>query len=160
VLVHALDERDPPKQVAAWSWRRELCRTGRGRISFQVLQECYVRLLGIWPDRRAEAQAAVRDLLACKPAAVNVAIVELSWKLQHRYQLSFCNALLLSAAKATGSGYLLLEDLQSGQELPGVKVLNPSLTEALRSADGDSRVASDVCAKLRVPQMPSGATTP
>jgi hypothetical protein len=30
----------------------------------------------------------------------------------------------------------------------------------LRSADGDSRVASDVCAKLKVPQMPSGATTP
>ncbi len=69
VLVYALDERDPRKQVAAWSWRQELWRSGRGRISFQVLQECYVQLLRIWPDRRTEAQAEVRDLLAWKPVA-------------------------------------------------------------------------------------------
>ncbi len=129
VLVYALDERDPRKQVAAWSWRQELWRSGRGRISFQVLQECYVQLLRIWPDRRTEAQAEVRDLLAWKPVAVDVAILELSWKLQHRYQLSFWDALIVSAAKATGSGYLLTEDLQAGQELDGVKVLNPFLTE-------------------------------
>src|SRR6266849_3203960 len=106
VLVYALDERDPRKQVAAWSWRQELWRSGRGRISFQVLQECYVQLLRIWPDRRTEAQAEVRDLLAWKPVAVDVAILELSWKLQHRYQRSFWDALIVSAAKATGSGYL------------------------------------------------------
>jgi predicted nucleic acid-binding protein len=64
---------------------------------------------------------------AWKPVAV--AIPELSWKLQHRYQLSFWDALIVSAAKATGSGYLLTEDLQAGQELQGVKVLNPFLTE-------------------------------
>jgi predicted nucleic acid-binding protein len=75
VLVNALDERDPRKQVAAWSWRQELCRTGRGRISFQVLQECYVQLLRIWPDRRTEARAEVRDPLAWKPVAVDVAIL-------------------------------------------------------------------------------------
>ncbi len=129
VLVYALDERDPRKQVAAWSWRQELWRSGRGRISFQVLQECYVQLLRIWPDRRTEAQAEVRDLLAWKPVAVDVAILELSWKLQHRYQLAFWDALIVSAAKATGSGYLLTEDLQAGQELDGVKVLHPFLTE-------------------------------
>jgi predicted nucleic acid-binding protein len=61
--------------------------------------------------------------------AVEVAILELSWKLQHRYPLWFCDALIVSAAKATGSGYLLTEDLQAGQELHGGKVLNPFLTE-------------------------------
>jgi predicted nucleic acid-binding protein len=48
----------------------------------------------------------VRDLLARKPLAVDVAILERSWKLQRRYQLSFWDALMVSAAKATGSGYL------------------------------------------------------
>jgi hypothetical protein len=43
--------------------------------------------LRIWPDRSTEARAEVRDLLVWKP--VDVAILELSWKLQHRYQLSF-----------------------------------------------------------------------
>jgi predicted nucleic acid-binding protein len=60
---------------------------------------------------------------------VDVAILEQSWKLQHRCQLSFWDALMVSAAKATGSGYLLTEDVQAGQELHGVKVLNPFLTE-------------------------------
>ena len=106
VLVYALDVRDPRKQVAAWSRRQELCRTGRGRISYQVLQECYAQLLRIWPDRRTEARAEVRGLLAWKPVAVDVAILERSWKLQQRYQLSFWDALMVSAAKATGSGYL------------------------------------------------------
>jgi predicted nucleic acid-binding protein len=92
VLVYALDERDPRKQVAAWCWRQELCRTGRGRISFQVPQEWYAQLLRIWPDRRTEAQAEVRDRLAWKPVAADVAILERSWKLQHRYQLSFRGA--------------------------------------------------------------------
>jgi len=44
VLVNALDERDPRKQVAAWSWRQELCRTGRGRISFQVASDVCAKL--------------------------------------------------------------------------------------------------------------------
>jgi predicted nucleic acid-binding protein len=128
-LVYALDERDPQKQVAAWSWREELWRSGRGQISFQVLQERYVQLLRIWPDRRTEARAEVCDLLAWKPVAVDVTILQLSWKLQDHYQLSFWDALIVSAAKATGCGYLLTEDLQAGQELDGVKVLNPFLTE-------------------------------
>jgi predicted nucleic acid-binding protein len=55
--------------------------------------------------------------------------LERSWKLQHRYQLSFWDALMVSAAKATGSGYLLTGDVQAGQELQGVKVLNRFLTE-------------------------------
>jgi len=50
--------------------------------------------------------AEVRGLLAWKPGAVDVAILERSCKLQQRYQLSFWDALMVSAAKATGSGYL------------------------------------------------------
>jgi predicted nucleic acid-binding protein len=118
-------------QVAAWSWRQELWRSGRGRISFQVLQECYVQLLRIWPDRRTEAQAEVRDLLAWKPVAVDLAILELSWELRAAAPLP---TLVLGRAdcvssESDGSGYLLTEDLQAGQELDGVKVLNPFLTE-------------------------------
>jgi predicted nucleic acid-binding protein len=111
---------------------RERITRGELRKSDQaseVLRECYVQLLRIWPERRAEAQAEVRDLLASKPVALHVAILELSWKLEHRYQLSFWDALKVAAAKATGPGYLLPEDLPAGLEFDGVKVLNPFLTE-------------------------------
>jgi predicted nucleic acid-binding protein len=83
--------------------------------------------LRIWPDQSAEARAEVQDLLAWKPE--DLAILELSWKLQHRYQLSFWDALIVWSSESDGSGYLLTEDLQAGQELHGVKVFNPFLTE-------------------------------
>jgi PIN domain-containing protein len=76
VLIYALDERDAVKQTAAITWRKELWRTGRERVSFQVWQECYAQLLRIWPHKREEARAEVRDLLAWKPLTIDLAILE------------------------------------------------------------------------------------
>lgn len=129
VLLYALDELDPLKQTAAKRWRDELWKTGQGRVSFQVLQECYAQLLRMWPHKRPEAQAEVRDLLAWNPVAVDAAILERSWRLQEEYQLSFWDALIVSAAKAASCAYLLTEDLQAGQRLDGVVVVNPFTVE-------------------------------
>jgi predicted nucleic acid-binding protein len=38
VLIHALDEAEPKKLQAARTWRAELWKSRRGRISYQVLQ--------------------------------------------------------------------------------------------------------------------------
>src|SRR5260370_30679239 len=130
VLLYALDEREPQKQVAAWSWREELWRAGCGRVSFQVLEECYVQLMRMWPNRRAEARAEVLDLMAWKPVAIDAVMLEHAWKLQDRYRLSFWDALIVAAAKAAGCGYLLTEDLQAGQRLDGIVVVNPFLRDA------------------------------
>ena len=43
VPIYALDEADPKKQQPARGWRAELWKSRRGRISFQVLQEFYVK---------------------------------------------------------------------------------------------------------------------
>ncbi|MGD0909692.1 MAG: VapC toxin family PIN domain ribonuclease, partial [Candidatus Acidiferrales bacterium] len=57
VFLYALDLADPKKQSAALAWRTELWKTGQGRISFQVLQEFYVKAAQKWPDRRDTARA-------------------------------------------------------------------------------------------------------
>jgi hypothetical protein len=63
--------------------------TRRGRISFQVLQEFYVKVTQKWPGARDEARAEIRDLLAWRPVPVDAAILERGWKVQDRYQLSY-----------------------------------------------------------------------
>ena len=128
VLLYALDERDAEKQKAAKAWREEVWKNGRGRTSFQVLQECYAQLQRLWPHKRKEAQAEVRDLLAWKPVSVDGPLLEQAWKLQDRYQLNFWDALIIAAARAAGCRYVLTEDLQAGQNLDGVTVVNPFLT--------------------------------
>jgi predicted nucleic acid-binding protein len=80
VLIYALDEADPQKQRAARAWRAALWQSRRGRISFQVLQEFYVKVTRKWPKARQQARAEVRDLLAWRPVSVDDGILERSWK--------------------------------------------------------------------------------
>jgi predicted nucleic acid-binding protein len=129
VFLYALDRADLAKQQAALAWREELWKSRHGRISFQVLQEFYVKAIRKWPEVREEARAEVKDLLAWQPVPVDAAILERGWKLQDRYQLSFWDALIVSAAKSIGCRYLLTEDLQTNQNLDGIIVINPFLTD-------------------------------
>jgi predicted nucleic acid-binding protein len=125
VLLYAVDEADPDKQRVAMNWRAELWKSRRGRVSFQVLGEFYVNALRKQPAAREEARAEVRDLLAWNPVMADAALLEHGWKLQDRYQLSYWDALIVAAAKAALCRYLLTEDLQAGQQLDGIEVVNP-----------------------------------
>jgi predicted nucleic acid-binding protein len=125
VLIYALDEADPKKQEAARLWRAELWKSRRGRISFQVLQEFYVKVTRKWPKAQQQARAEIRDLLAWRPVSVDARILERAWRIQDRYHLSFWDSLIVAAAKSASCRYLLTEDLQENQDLDGVLVVNP-----------------------------------
>jgi predicted nucleic acid-binding protein len=127
VFLYALDEADPNKQQAARSWRAELWRSRRGRVSFQVLGEFYVNAVRKRPAARDEARAEVRDLLAWNPVIADAALLEQGWKFLDRYQLSYWDALIAAAAKASSCRYLLTEDFQTGQKLDGIEIVNPFL---------------------------------
>jgi predicted nucleic acid-binding protein len=129
VFLYALDRTDPKKQRAARAWREVLWRGRCGRTSFQVLQEFYANVAQKWPDGRNDARAEIRDLLSWRPAIVDAPILEQGWKIQDRFRLSFWDALILAAAKALACRYLLTEDLQAKQNLDGITVVNPFLTD-------------------------------
>lgn len=125
VLIYAQDSADLKKQQHAQSWRRELWKSGAGRISFQVLQEFYVNVAQKWPNARGQAREEVRDLLAWRPVRVDTEILEHAWLIQDRFKLAFWDSLIVAAAKSVSCLYLLTEDLQDGQEFDGLRVLNP-----------------------------------
>jgi predicted nucleic acid-binding protein len=129
VFIYAVDLADPKKQQATQSWLAELWTNGNGRISFQVLQEFYSKVSQKDTAAREAARAAVRDLLAWNPVPVNAEILDRSWKIQDRYQLSFWDSLIIAAAKSASCRFLLTEDLQSGQDFDGLLVVNPFLRD-------------------------------
>ena len=129
VLIYALDPTDLVKQRAAQAWRSDLWNRENGRISFQVLQEFYAKVTYKWPSARKEARDEVRDLLAWRPISVSADILNNAWILQDRYQLSFWDALIVAAAKSLSCQYLLTEDFQSGQNLDGLIVASPFLSD-------------------------------
>jgi predicted nucleic acid-binding protein len=127
ILLYAVDDADPRKQRVARDWRAELWKSRLGRVSFQVLNEFYVNAVRLKPAASDQARAEVRDLLAWNPVMTDAFVIERGWKLQDRYQLSFWDSLIVAAAKAASCGFLLTEDLQDGQKLDGVEVVDPFL---------------------------------
>lgn len=129
ILIYAFDDADLNKQAAARLWRSELWRNRCGRVSFQVLQEFYANVSHKWPAAREQARAELRDLIAWRPIAVDDVVLEEGWKIQDCYQLSFWDALIVAAAKLLSCRYLLTEDLQANQDLDGVLVVNPFVSD-------------------------------
>lgn len=127
VFLYALDDANKAKQTAARSWRAALWQSRLGRVSYQVLAEFYANALRLKPSARDDARAELRDLLAWGPLVVDAAVVELGWRYQDLYQLSFWDALIVAAAKLSACASLLTEDLQAGQVLDGIQVVNPFL---------------------------------
>lgn len=127
VLIYALDDGAGGKQEAARQWRAVLWENRRGRISFQVLEEFYVKVVKKWPAARDQARAEVRDLLAWRPVVLDAEIMDRAWKIEDRYRLSFWDALIVAAARAASCAGLLTEDLQDDQVVDGVRVINPFL---------------------------------
>jgi len=125
ILIYYLDKTDPRKHGAARHWLAELWRSRQGRISFQVLQEFYSTATHKWPRLSPEVRAEIRELMDWRPIALDSEVLERGWRIQDRYKISFWDALIVSAAKATSCHYLLTEDLQAGQDLDGVVVVNP-----------------------------------
>jgi len=127
VLVYARDASAGEKQAAAHRWMDHLWRSRDGRLSFQVLAEFYVTVtLKLRPGM--DATAARRDvsaLNAWRPMPIDAAVMEGAWLIQDRYALPWWDALIVSAAQAAECPYLLSEDFQDGQDLGGVRVVNP-----------------------------------
>ena len=130
VLIYARDASEPEKQPLARAWMDALWESRRARLSYQVLAEYYVivtRKLDPGLDQSA-ARADVRDLLAWRPLPVDGPLMEDAWRLEQRFGLHFWDAQIVAAAQAAGCRYLLTEDLQGGQQLDGITVVNPFLT--------------------------------
>lgn len=129
ILVYALDAGAGEKQRQAAAWTESVWRSGRGRVSTQVLHEFYVTVtqkLRPGLDRSA-ARVEVRGLMSWRPVQLDEVMLESAWDVQDRFQLSFRDALIVAAARAAGCGYLLTEDLQDGQMLDDLRIVNPFL---------------------------------
>lgn len=131
VLVYARDSSRPTKQMAAERWIAHLWHTGTGRLSSQVLSEFYVTVTTkLDPGMaRSDARADIRDLTAWRPAPITADLVTDAWEIQDRFQISYWDSLIVAAARSTGSDQLLTEDLQHGQDLGGIVVVDPFRTE-------------------------------
>ena len=125
VLVYADDKAAPAKQRRALELVAEHRRRGTGVVSLQVLQEYFVT---VTHKLRVDARIARRkvELLAeFDVASPDLADILAAIDLHRLHGLSFWDALVVRSARQAGCSVLLSEDFQHGQEMEGLRIINP-----------------------------------
>ena len=127
ILVYAFDETDVVRQRRAEKALAEILEQDRIRLSTQILQEFYVTMTRkVEPQwSLKEALAVLDDLVAWPVLAVDVELIRESVLLSDEARLSFWDALVVNAAARSGASVLYTEDLNDGQTIRGVRVVNP-----------------------------------
>lgn len=128
VFVYHLDASDPVKQARAEAIVRQALSTGNACISSQVVQECLNVML-----RKAQVTLTLDEarayldvvLLPLMRVTSSAALYHRALDVQARWRFSFYDALVLAGALTAGCRTLFSEDLEHGQQIDGLRIVNP-----------------------------------
>lgn len=126
VLLYAVSRAAEERSKAAIA--REVLRRRDLALSVQVLQEFYVQATReSRPDplRHDQAVRLVESFGRYPVQELTLPIVRAAFATRARWRLSYWDAAILEAARASGCEVVLSEDLADGEDYDGVRVENP-----------------------------------
>lgn len=135
VLVYQLDTRDRRKHAIADSVVGDAIATGNGCISFQVAQECLNVVLRKAEVRLDAAQASAWFDIVLAPLMTVGSSADLyrsAIDLQRRTKFGFHDSLVVAGALQAGCSTLLTEDLQHGQRIGSLRIVDPFRRDGAR----------------------------
>ncbi|HEY4576068.1 MAG TPA: PIN domain-containing protein [Thermoanaerobaculia bacterium] len=132
VLVYAEDRDAGDKHLIARDLVAELWRTGDGVLSIQVLQEFFVNVTRKLPRplRPGEALAIVEQYLTWRVVENTGDLLLAGIRLASDLKVSFWDALVIQAARTARCDRLLTEDLNHGQRIGDLTIVNPFLSKS------------------------------
>lgn len=125
VLVYAEASDEPDKQRIALDVLKQLFETTSGVLSTQVLQEyCNVAIKKLkLPPAHIRAQLDLYEQF--EVVLVTPAIIRAGLDLHQTRSVSFYDAIVLASAQTAGCSVLLSEDMNAGEQVGGVRVVDP-----------------------------------
>ncbi|MFZ0499456.1 MAG: PIN domain-containing protein [Steroidobacteraceae bacterium] len=127
ILIYAHDLDAGVKRERAVAKLRELWNSGTGRLSVQVLQEFYLNATQklATPIARSTAREIIRTYGVWVHHATTVETVTRATEISDLARISFWDALIVASAEEADADELLSEDLNAGQTIVGIKLMNP-----------------------------------
>ena len=127
ILIYAHDLDAGVKRERAVAKLRELWNSGTGRLSIQVLQEFFVNATQklATPIARSTAREIIETYGVWVRHATTVETVTRATVISDLARISFWDALIVASAEEVEADELLSEDLNAGQSIVGIKVVNP-----------------------------------
>jgi predicted nucleic acid-binding protein len=126
ILIYAHDVDAKEKHAVAKDALYELWANRTGVLSMQVLQEFYVNVTRKLsrPLMKKDARAVV-DRYALWCIDTTPAEIAIAFRIEDEARIGFWDALICAAALKTGAEQILSEDLNEGQKIAGVRIVNP-----------------------------------
>ncbi|HEY4685050.1 MAG TPA: PIN domain-containing protein [Dehalococcoidia bacterium] len=128
IIVYAFDARDVLKRRRAIEVVNRLAKLNVAAVSPQILGETYVSLthrsrvaMGL-----EEAERAIWRLVSLfEVFDLSIESVREAIRISRLVRVQYWDALLISTARLNGLSFLLSEDMQDGQTIEGVRIVNP-----------------------------------
>jgi predicted nucleic acid-binding protein len=126
VLIYAHDVDAKEKHTVAKEALSELWADRTGFLSAQVLQEFYVNVTRKLskPLLKKSARSVV-DKYAIWCVDTTAAEIAVAFRIEDEARIGFWDAFICAAALKTGAERILSEDLNAGQKIAGIRVVNP-----------------------------------
>lgn len=125
VLIYAEASDAPLKQQLALALVKRLYEDAQGVLSTQVLQEyCNVALKKLkLSAQHVRSQLEMYEQF--EVIQVTPAIIHAGLDLHQTRSVSFFDAIILASAHTAGCGVLYSEDMNTGETMLGVRIVNP-----------------------------------
>jgi len=126
ILVYAHDVDEPQKREIAIEIFERLWMAGAGVLSMQVLQEFYsvaTRKIATPLPKRIAREVVER----ISPWCIETTPKEIAsaFQIEDAAKISFWDALIVAAALKSGAAEILSEDMNHGQTIVGIRIVNP-----------------------------------
>jgi predicted nucleic acid-binding protein len=127
ILIYAHDADAGEKRAKAVETLSRLWESGLGRMSVQVLQEFYVSVTRklTTPIAISTAREVVNTYGAWIHRATTATTVTRAIDVAALAQIQFWDALIVASAEEADATWVYSEDLNDGQTIAGVKIMNP-----------------------------------
>ena len=122
VLAYAYDADSGEKGERA---REVLAEIDGAVVSTQVLLELFAVLTRRLGLTREVAEEATESLMDLEVVATDARLVREGLRISRDHDISHWDGMIIAAAAASGCEVLLTEDLNDGQVIEGVRVVNP-----------------------------------
>lgn len=126
VLLYTHDVDAAAKHAIANRLLGELWEKRAGALSVQVLREFYVNVTR--KIRRPLAKVSAREVVevyAAWAVEITPSDVASAFRIEDQARIGFWDALIVACAVKSGASVIVSEDLNAGQRISGVTIVNP-----------------------------------
>jgi len=132
ILVYTVDKKDLDKFELSRKMVKKLTTEHSPVISTQVLQEFYSAATSKLKLEKIFVKNIVHNFQNMEVVTIDPQIIEQAIDISIIFQLSFWDSLIVAAAERAKCDFLVSEDLNAGQSIRGIKIINPFNDEGKR----------------------------